>query len=89
MRCVGTKYFSMPKRPAKFLSSLGFLLLIVPGIARGQMDVIEWLRGLEQRHEVKFSFVDEDLQGMEVDLRFRRQLVVRASEGRVAMREES
>ena len=29
------------------------------------------------------------LAGMEVDLRFERQLVVRASEGRVAMREES
>lgn len=74
MRYMGTKYFSMPRRPANyFFSALAFFLLLLPGSARGQdrgapAEVIELLRRLEQRHEVKFSFVDEDLQGMQASI---------------------
>jgi len=64
----------MPKPPANsLLSALALWLLILPGCARGQdqaasVGVIELLRGLEQRYEVKFSFADEDLTGMQADI---------------------
>ncbi len=62
----------MPSLPARIRCTL-FLLLLLPGLSRGQeteriWDVADLLRGLETRFEIKFSFADEDLQGLEVTL---------------------
>ena len=63
----------MPKLPGNLLCFFAFVMLILPGCVRGQdtgafAEVIDLLRGLEQRYQVRFSFVDEDLQGMQADL---------------------
>ncbi len=72
MRYMGTKYFSMPKLPARLRCILA-LMFLLPGLSRGQeaagtWNVVDLLRSLETRFEVKFSFADEDLQSMEVTL---------------------
>lgn len=74
MRYMGTKYFSMPKAPVRFLCLLALLLLFLPDCSRGQesggiiLPVIDLLRDLEERYGITFSFADEDLQGMEASL---------------------
>lgn len=62
----------MPKLPARIRSALA-LLLLLPAFSMGQAtdrawDVVALLRDLEARFEVKFSFADEDLEGMEATL---------------------
>ncbi|WP_233131786.1 TonB-dependent receptor [Robiginitalea sediminis] len=70
---MGTKYFYMPGKPLKFLCLLLWMgLMALPAFAQDAPDarrsLIAVLGELQQAHEVRFSFLDQDLEPLTVTL---------------------